>query len=204
MKYIIEDNINFFDELNNVECDSNNTCLIENKPLIDNFITLQCGHKFNYLPIYNEIIKQKTKYNPNETTKLKINQIKCPYCRQITNNILPYIPCIQETTMMLGGNTPSKYCLKHKQCSWIYKSGKNKGTCCSSSGFTSSYGNFCHKHWGFKNKKESENHPIDWTDEMNTLYINKTVKELKILLKDKGLTVSGNKKDLVMRYVKKN
>ena len=66
MKYIIEDNINFFDELNSDDCDPNNTCLIENKPLVDNFITLSCGHKFNYLPIYNEIIKQKTKYNPKK------------------------------------------------------------------------------------------------------------------------------------------
>ena len=202
MKYIIEDNINFFDELNNDDCDSNNTCLIENKPLVDNFITLSCGHKFNYLPIYNEIIKQKTKYNPNETTKLKINQIKCPYCRQITNNLLPYIPCIKETTKVTGVNTPSIHCLKHKQCSWIYKSGKNKGICCNSNGFTSSYGNLCIKHWDIKNKKICENHIIDWTDEMKTLYENNTVKDLKKLLKDKGLTVSGKKKDLVIRYGK--
>ena len=38
---------------------------------------------------------------------------------------------------------------------------------------------------------------------MNSLYENNTVKDLKKLLKDKGLTVSGNKKDLVIRYVKK-
>ena len=59
MNYIIENNINFFDELkkelsieNNKHLDTNdNICLISNEILKDNFITLSCNHKFNYLPL---------------------------------------------------------------------------------------------------------------------------------------------------------
>tara|TARA_B100000579_G_C22604211_1_gene744133 strand:+ start:217 stop:828 length:612 start_codon:yes stop_codon:yes gene_type:complete len=202
MKYVIEDDINFFDELNNIDDDSNNNCLIENKPLTDNFITLSCNHKFNYLPLYNEVIKQKTKYNPNETTKLKIDQIKCPYCRQITNNILPFICGINSIQKINGVTIPNKFSLQHKTCSWIYKSGKNKGKCCNDNGFVSNRGNLCEKHWNLTNKKDSNN-DITWTNEMRDLYNNNTVVTLKQMLRDKNLIVSGNKLDLVIRLSKK-
>ena len=35
-----------------------NICLISNEPL-EEHITFTCKHKFNYIPIYNEIKKQK-------------------------------------------------------------------------------------------------------------------------------------------------
>ena len=43
------------------------------------------------MPLFNEVINQKS-YNGLETTYLSINQIKCPYCRYITNKLMPYIP----------------------------------------------------------------------------------------------------------------
>ena len=61
-KYNIEGGINFFDELyksldtTNVEED--NICLISNQVLVDKFVELNCGHKFNYIPLYNGRIKQ--------------------------------------------------------------------------------------------------------------------------------------------------
>ena len=70
-----------------------NYCLISKEKLHPNHITLICNHKFNYIPIYKEVIYQKNKTNTlYEITKLSSNQIKCPYCRTITNNLLPYIP----------------------------------------------------------------------------------------------------------------
>ena len=202
MNYVVEGGINFFDELNKVDDDTKDNCLIENKPLTDNFITLSCNHKFNYLPIYNEVIKQKTKYNSNETTKLKINQIKCPYCRQITNNILPCIPCIDGVYKLNGVTVPNKFSLQHKTCSWTYKSGKNKGLCCNANGFVSKTGNICEKHWKFTKKKDS-NIDITWTTEMEDLYNNNTVISLKQMLRTSNLTLSGNKRDLVIRLSKK-
>ena len=70
-----------------------NICLITKEKLQPNHITLSCKHKFNYLPIYHEVVNQKNKQNNMyEITKLLTNEIKCPYCRAITYKLLPYIP----------------------------------------------------------------------------------------------------------------
>ena len=45
-------------------------CLISDDPLEEDHITLKCGHKFNYSPIYNEIKNQKCKRNRYEIQKL--------------------------------------------------------------------------------------------------------------------------------------
>ena len=72
---------------------TDNICLITKEKLQPNHITLNCKHKFNYLPIYYEVVNQKNKQNNiYETTKLLTNEIKCPYCRAITYKLLPYIP----------------------------------------------------------------------------------------------------------------
>ena len=72
---------------------TDNICLITKEKLHPNHITLNCKHKFNYLPLYNEVVNQKNKQtNTYEVTKLSSNQIKCPYCRIITNKLLPHIP----------------------------------------------------------------------------------------------------------------
>ena len=58
-----------------------NICLISKEILHPNHITLVCNHKFNYIPIYKEVLYQKTKFNTlYEVTKLNYNQINCPYC----------------------------------------------------------------------------------------------------------------------------
>ena len=101
MKYNIEGNIDFFSELyksldeeedqNKTELD-NTLCLITNKPLVDKFVELTCGHKFNYLPLYNDIYNHKKKFNNMEgpVSSLKINEIRCPYCRKKQQGVLPY------------------------------------------------------------------------------------------------------------------
>ena len=70
-----------------------NICLISKEKLHPNHITLKCNHKFNYMPIYKEVLYQKTKSNTMyEVTKLQPYQIKCPYCRTVNNKLLPFIP----------------------------------------------------------------------------------------------------------------
>jgi hypothetical protein len=97
-KYNIEGQLDFFAELyksldviDNEE-DCNNKCLISNQLLTDKFVTLNCGHKFNYIPIYNDLINHKCKYNvmENQKGKLKLNEIRCPYCRKKQTKLLPY------------------------------------------------------------------------------------------------------------------
>jgi len=136
--YEIEGDLDFFKELKNIitkpsnmntplltlniEDKSVEKCLISDEVLRKDHITLKCGHKFNYVPLFKEVVFQKcsmlpknvsskvvTMYIKNtpqsnistviynssynlETTKVSYNEIKCPYCRTITPNILPYYP----------------------------------------------------------------------------------------------------------------
>jgi hypothetical protein len=99
-KYNIEGNIDFFAELyKSLDEDDNlneesNLCLITDQPLTDKYVQLQCGHKFNYGPLFLDIKNHKQKFNHLEggTTQLKINEIRCPYCRHKHEGILPYYP----------------------------------------------------------------------------------------------------------------
>ena len=101
MKYNIENNIDFYkqlyDSLNDDVVDNDSDvqcelCLISNLPLVNNFVELKCGHKFNYGPLYKDIFNYKKKFNNMEQlkTKLKQNQLRCPYCRNVQDELLPY------------------------------------------------------------------------------------------------------------------
>lgn len=88
--YIIEENIDFYSELNkelnndnNIDISNNildNTCLITYEPLEENHVTLDCNHKFNYLPFVNAINIDMQTYTYNSFLKY---ELKCPYCRNI-------------------------------------------------------------------------------------------------------------------------
>ena len=98
-----------------------NYCLISKEKLHPNHITLICNHKFNYIPIYKEVIYQKNKTNTlYEITKLSSHQIKCPYCRTITNNLLPYIP-YPSVKIIKNVNSPEYDCMNATKCSHIMK-----------------------------------------------------------------------------------
>ena len=64
--------------------ESSEKCLISNELLTCNYITLECNHKFNYIELFNEVVEQKTK-KMLDNSKLKLNEVKCPYCRTINN-----------------------------------------------------------------------------------------------------------------------
>lgn len=149
MNIILQDNINFYEELQKLESDDEdeNTCLLTNMILDENKITLPCNHSFNFFPLYKEVINQKT--GPMigyETDRLNFDQIKCPYCRQKFNYLLPHIRLNNEMSYISGVNSPEKICMKFKNCSYIYKAGKNKGNNCNKTAFHSSNGCFCNTH----------------------------------------------------------
>ena len=57
--YIIEDNLDFKTELTDKTISDNNSrCLISQQVLTRSHITLPCSHKFNYIPLYNEVCQQ--------------------------------------------------------------------------------------------------------------------------------------------------
>jgi hypothetical protein len=96
-KYVVEGNINFYEELYKSfdepesQEESTDLCLITNSPLTENFVTLNCNHKFNYDAIYNDIYCHKKKYNSMERCLVKQKEIRCPYCRTIHPSLLPHI-----------------------------------------------------------------------------------------------------------------
>ena len=198
--------LNSYDEDNN---DDFEKCLISNKPLEINYVTLNCNHKFNYNNIYNEVCKQKCKINPLESQRLKLNQIKCPYCREITNNLLPLIEG-KNIEKIKGVNYPSVYSLSLFKCNYIYKSGKNKNCKCNANAwnFNETNGWLCKTHNNLiikkseKNEKDiNEQQLIHNNEDIFKKYLKITNNKLKNLLKDNNLKVSGNKKDLILRLI---
>ena len=187
-------NIDFFNELKKEEYDttsSNKNCLITQTNLTDNFITLDCNHTFNYIPLYNEVVKQKSRLNSFETTHLKLNEIKCPYCRTINKQLLPFID-ISGINMIKGINCPKKLCMKLHSCEWIFKTGKNKNTCCNKSAIKINSGTYCEKHCNVFTKKNKL--PVD----------NYNISTLKTILKSLNLKVSGKKSELINRLLNVN
>ena len=131
--------------------DSNNECLISREQLDDTKIKLDCGHMFNYEPLYNEIVKQKYGYRSTEVVRLNVNQIKCPYCRNIQNKVLPYASNLN-LKKMIGINAPVKYQMLNDTCGYVSKSKKSKCylTPCNSP----CWGEYCKKHVKYSKKTE--------------------------------------------------
>ena len=203
--YVVEDGIDFFAELNKEDNEviTEELCLISGLPLLNNSIKLQCGHSFNYIALFNEIRNQK-KYSINETTYLRQNEIKCPYCRKITPKLIPYIPYYSGVCKINGVNAPQHFCMDHKYCKWKFKSGKNKNNFCNKSGFDSKYGECCLQHFNHYTKTEKNNYyNIDWSEELETFKKKHTLLELKDMLRKKKLKITGNKKELVLRLKSK-
>ena len=100
-KYKIEGGIDFYEELyksldieeNEQKTDEdNNLCLITTQPLTDKYFQIECGHKFNYIPLYLDIKNHKQKFNGMEgsSSRLQADEIRCPYCRKKQKGLLPY------------------------------------------------------------------------------------------------------------------
>ena len=105
------------------------TCLITGAILEKPVIELDCGHAFNYKPLFEEVRNQKDdKLNNLEIQKLAYYQIKCPYCRTIHNTLLP---SLENEEKIVGVNWPQKYTMFLYKCSYILKSGKRKGLPCT-------------------------------------------------------------------------
>jgi hypothetical protein len=156
MNYIIEDGIDFYEQLHlslNTSDDDTNICLISREHLDDNHITLPCQHSFNYIPLYNEINQQKNGTILFKISKLSTRQIKCPYCRTIHNKLIPFIP-LPNISKYKGINHPPSLCMKHKDCSWMFISGKKKTQFCSKSAFKSEHGTYCEMHLSCVKRKQ--------------------------------------------------
>jgi len=197
-------NLLLFNELlqdESMDVSSNEKCLISNEDLEYNYIKLDCGHKYNYLDLYNEIVYQKTK-KILDNNRLKINEMKCPYCRNITNKLLPFYK-YYNVNYIRGVNGPTNFTMNLNKCEYIVKNKqtKMKDTCNASACITKN-GMFCNKH--FKYTKREEDLLNDYNVEKYK-YLNKmNVTQLKEELKKYKLKVCGVKKELVERLIIKN
>lgn len=200
VKYIIEDGINFWDELNanfdNDIINQENICLISKELLTDNYICLPCSHKFNYISLFKEI--KNIKYNKNlyySNIKLNNNQIICPYCRTIINNLLPYIPSIINEKIKYI-NYPFKYCLPLFQCTYSNK----KVKCLSQNAYLNNGQIYCLKHHTLTDNKKLKLIKFNnLTPEMIKYSKNNKVKDIKNKLKLNNLKYSGLKNELIFR-----
>lgn len=126
MELITNDDFYKLLEEENDDINENECCLITKTPLEDDHVKLMCGHSFNYDAIYNEVKHQK-RYNPLDITSLSVYQLKCPYCRNIQNELLPLIG----EYSVYGVNAPDKYTMKPNVCQYVFKSGNKKGELCN-------------------------------------------------------------------------
>jgi len=219
---LLNDNNDDNDETNNSKQQKIDTiidrCMITDSELQDNSVTLKCGHQFNYIPLYNEIKYQKTnKYSITyDYTKLGINQIKCPYCRTITNNILPYFNRysneIDNVELIRGVTTPSKYSLKINQCQHYIKT---KDRQCNSSACITAHGILCNRHYnnvvnriqrqtaGLNNNNNNDKHDNDTSAYIpfTTAIYKMRVPQLKSILKLNNCRVGGTRDILINRIL---
>jgi hypothetical protein len=118
------------DSVNDVDADNN--CLLTKEALNDIHVTLNCGHKFNYIPLYKEVVIQKTSagmttngyYN---SCTLRLNEMKCPYCRRVQDKLLPFLN-YDNIKRLRGVNGPESLCMKVRMCQHVETASKRKNT----------------------------------------------------------------------------
>lgn len=121
-KYNIEGGLDFYSELygslEETDCEEVMICLITNEKLVDRHVKMNCGHTFNYDPLYKDLVNHKMKFNNMEgsTGVLGKNEIRCPYCRSKQKGILPYYPELGFKRVE-GVNTA---CIPPPMCSFVW------------------------------------------------------------------------------------
>jgi len=184
--------LNYLSE-NSETAENTEKCLISNEILQPNAITLECNHKFNYIELYNEVVEQKTK-KILDNSKLKLNEIKCPYCRAISKNLLPYFK-YYNTKPIKGVDYPPDLSIKLNQCHYIEKNSE----LCGKNACITKFGNFCNNHIKYNIKEEII--LTNTSANVVNFYKKKTIKELKKELQEHAIKTSGKKDDLINRLI---
>ncbi len=198
----------FLKELNNTyfnEEDDSKVCSINLLPFDDNAITLPCNHKFNYSSIFDYIYSIKKTHNRYNNIKLKLNEIQCPMCRNISDKLLPFIPHEIGEKRIRGITSPAKYCMSHKTCCKIIMCGKNKGKICGKPGYHTKNGDICEMHDKLNKKKSSTAKTLQHPNkDIDNIWKKYTIPSLKNILRENKLMVGGNKTKLIQRIIDNN
>tara|TARA_A100001015_G_scaffold321046_1_gene449822 strand:- start:444 stop:1052 length:609 start_codon:yes stop_codon:yes gene_type:complete len=148
---------NKYKELLNNDIEKNkNICLISQEIINDsiNLIKLPCGHTFDYKNLFNEIKNQKYYFYKVDSENMKSDTIKCPYCRKVFNNLLPFHE-IDNICRIRNINSPNSKIMPLYKCQWKFKSGKNKDKLCNCSANFYKNGYYCEKHHKLMIKKDN-------------------------------------------------
>ena len=140
---------------------SQKRCLISKEVLDWTAVRLNCGHAFNYDPLFSEMVahrgKHGNKYSSMYHTKVDSStnenckySIICPYCRTVTPHTLPAkdgedgSPVIEKK----GVNAPTKYAHSDFRCSHMINNGKSSTTTkqCPKMGIIFPVGVYCAVH----------------------------------------------------------
>ena len=136
-----------------------NTCLITNDPLNAFHVTLSCGHKFNYEPLYQEVLRQKGRLGiHNYHEKIGTYQIKCPYCRTFTNQLLPYVGPHPTIKRLNGVNAPAHMCMPGIECS--YHNHNTNNSCAATAFYEHESNPYCLRHHNSVLKSEFKSKAI--------------------------------------------
>ena len=89
--YKIEGNLSFFEELQKEEeIKEDKICHISHLPLEEDHVTLECGHTFNYIYLFQELYSKRFLSFLSAIPKNLSFKIRCPYCRKSQPNVIPY------------------------------------------------------------------------------------------------------------------
>ena len=142
MESIIEhtkNNSKLFKELLELESDEENDkdetklCLISMLPLSDNYITLECGHSFNYDPLFKDVYNHKKVFVRLESNRLQAQELRCPYCRSVQKKLLPAkigTPLIYGVNSLNSKIETIARRMKHEAMYYYTFNTYTKGMCC--------------------------------------------------------------------------
>ena len=88
MKFVFEDDFDFKSEIQKKNESETDVCLITGNIITDE-CKLKCNHKYNYDSLFTEVFNQKINPKFKNDIRLKDNEFKCPYCREIQRQLLP-------------------------------------------------------------------------------------------------------------------
>jgi hypothetical protein len=95
--YLAENNIDFYKLLSDAENENeedDELCMITKTKLTNTHIILDCGHRYNYLPLLKDMYTRLYLSHDVKCLRgipLNVNKLECPYCRRMTNHILPFL-----------------------------------------------------------------------------------------------------------------
>ena len=174
------------------------TCLLAGESLGANHVTAPCGHRFNYLPLFLEARAQLNQPRPYDTDYVGRGQMRCPYCRQVSNGVLPYVPTLVADKVK-NVNWPPGRAIAHRRCDQILARGPKAGQACAAPGFECDGVSLCVRHWQQRVKREAA-----WgecTPELIALLRKETIMSLRAKLRARRAPIHGSKLALGARLL---